>query len=195
MICLYCFVVKTLFCYTSGMDLGKEYKKTFKKKEKVLSPTEKRKKDKEEVILQNEKLDITGGDNTRKAIEEIRKELRTDEQVEQERQDDEMEYLTQKRKYSDEGYILSLASVMYFYMGEADWPLFWRYNVRVSGRMIVLEFIDEYKRKFAKAMKVSGEVRQDYICGRRLVEEAENTIDFIQKHPQGKRTKAGIYLK
>lgn len=178
----------------TGNELKDTYVKQFKKKKKVLSPTEERKRAKTKLIEDLKKLDITGGENERAGIRAIQEEVKETNKAKRDVVQDEMTWLEKRLHRSDREYLVALGGICYRMMGEIDWLIGWKYDVRVEDRFITLLFKDHLGRLFAKGLRASGDVKKDYLCARRLVEEAENTVEEIVNGRSFNRTKEGIYL-
>lgn len=163
-------------------------------KKKVGTTYDEKKKDKKEILENYERIEAMGQVNEKKGIKFTQEDLKQDQKKDYNIEATESDWLSGKRKYTDQEYLTSLGSVLYNKLEQIDLPLGYRFTVEIEGVRMKASLIDRFGREFVKGIKVSGEVKYDYHAIKVIAEEAENTVENLEGSDEARKTKNGIYL-
>ncbi len=165
----------------------------FKPKPKRETTLERKLREKKETQAEDELLAKQGQESETKAKEYVSYEVKEFDKARLKEKSNEYDWLTGQRRRKDEDYLVALGSILHHKLKTVDWPIGFTHRVVVEGRNILSEFYDNYGRRFTKGFKASGEVDYDYRGIKVLTEEAENTIEEIERGSL-KKTRSGIIL-
>jgi len=169
-----------------------EYK--FRKKPKRETLLEKEKREKRETAEEDYVLSQVGQRNEKKGRKLTVEDWEKTEAAEKRLFANELDWLTSKRRFRDEEYLISLASILWHKLKDLDWPLGYHFKVLIEGKKILSEFRDNYYRRFVRGIKATGTPKYDYKAVQVLAASAQETVDDLQTNPEAKKSKGGIYL-
>jgi len=138
-----------------------------------------KKKTKQQLDKEAEKLEVIGGEDTKAAKTAIAADIKEKEAVAKETEAKEKKALEKKRRWGVATYTRLLAELLYKRMLSEDIPAGWRWDVSPTEKGVVLSlwFGD---RLFRSGFTPTGEKDYDLNAVNMYVERASNTIERIQ---------------
>jgi len=174
--------------------LQETYDTKFKPKKRAETALEKKKRVKKELAQDDERLAEIGQESESKGIKFAKEDFKAQQILQKEEITNEVEWLTSRRRFRDEDYLIALASILWQRMRGISWPIGYRWEVDIDGRKIRATVKSPTKREYAKGFVACGEAKFDHNAAEKTAIEAENTLDHLEKSLEGHKTSSGILI-
>jgi len=128
-----------------------------------------------------EKLEATGQESEDRAVKDVLKVQKEEEENEAKEKSITEEILEKKRKYASDGYVVEFIRECSRRMLLADVPKGFRWGIKRMGKLEVAMFMERPNGKvYATGVKVSGEVKYDLNWIDRTIVKALDLMDQEQ---------------